>query len=90
MKRWLIPAAIVVPLLVALGWLLYFSPWLSVAQVQVSITSAADIAGPLPADEVRSTAAIEQGAPLLRVDTGAIEERLAALPAVQSVTSLPS
>ena len=84
MKRWLIPLAIVVPILAALGWLLWFSPWFAVAQVQVTVSSAPDIAGPLSADEVRAVAQVETGTPLLRVDTDAIEERVAGLPQVES------
>jgi cell division protein FtsQ len=83
-KRWLIPLAIVVPILAALGWLLWFSPWFAVAQVQVTVSSAPDIAGPLSADEVRAVAQVETGTPLLRVDTDAIEERVAGLPQVES------
>lgn len=86
MKRWLIPIAIVVPILAALGWLLFFSPWLAVTQVQVTVSSAPDVAGPLSADEVRAVAAVETGVPLLRVDTGAIEQRVAQMPQVASVS----
>lgn len=86
MKRWLIPIAIIVPILAALGWLLLFSPWLAVTQVQVTVASAPEVAGPLSADEVRAVAAVDTGVPLLRVDTGAIEQRVAAMPQVQSVT----
>ena len=85
MKRWLIPIAVVVPILAALGWLLFFSPWLAVTQVQVTVTSAPEVAGPLSAEEVRAVAQVETGVPLLRVDTGAIEQRVAALPQVASV-----
>ena len=84
MKRWLIPLAIIVPILAALGWLLWFSPWLAVTQVQVTVSSAPEIAGPLSADEVRAVAAVETGTPLLRVDTDAIQARVAALPSVES------
>ena len=84
MKRWLIPLAIVVPILAALGWLLGFSPWFAVAQVQVTVSSAPDVAGPLSADEVRAVAEVETGTPLLRVDTDAIQARVAALPQVES------
>lgn len=86
MKRWLIPIVIVVPIVLAAGWLLLFSPWLAVTQVQVTVSSAPDIAGPLTADEVRAVAAVETGTPLLRVDTGAIEQRVAAMPQVASAT----
>ncbi|MFM1966968.1 MAG: hypothetical protein RL134_2693 [Actinomycetota bacterium] len=86
MKRWLIPVIIVVPVLLAVGWLLWFSPWMAVTQVQVTVSSAADVAGPLSPDEVGTVAAVETGTPLLRVDTGAIEERITALPQVESAT----
>lgn len=86
MKRWFIPLAIVVPILAALGWLLFFSPWLAVTQVQVTVSASLEVAGPLTADEVRAVAAVETGVPLLRVDTGAIEQRVTALPQVASAT----
>ena len=85
MRRWLIPVVIVVPIILAVGWLLWFSPWLAVTQVQVTVSSAPDIAGPLSADEVRAVAGVEVGTPLLRVDTAALEQRVAALPQVESV-----
>jgi cell division protein FtsQ len=85
-KRWLIPLLIVVPVLAALGWLLFMSPWLAVTQVQVTVSSAPQIAGPLSSEEVQAVAAVESGTPLMRVDTGAIEQRVAALPQVESVT----
>jgi cell division protein FtsQ len=85
-KRWLIPVAIVVPVLAALGWLLFLSPWLAVTQVQVTVSSTPEVAGPLSPDEVRAVAQVETGVPLLRVDTGAIEQRIAALPQVASVS----
>jgi cell division protein FtsQ len=84
-KRWLIPVVIIVPIALALGWLLWFSPWLAVTQVQVTVSSAPAVAGPLTPDEVRVAAQVETGTPLLRVDTGAIEQRIAALPSVESV-----
>ena len=86
MKRWLIPVAIVVPVLAALGWVLFFSPWLAVAQVQVTVSQAPKVAGPLSVEEVQAVADVPTGTPLLRVDTGAIEQRVASLPQVQSVT----
>jgi cell division protein FtsQ len=84
-KRWLIPVVIVVPIILAVGWLLWFSPWLAVTQVQVTVSSAPEVAGPLTPDEVSAVAEVQTGTPLLRVDTGAVEERIAALPAVESV-----
>ena len=86
MRRWLIPVIVVVPILLALGWLAWFSPWLAVTQVQVTVSSAPDVAGPLTADEVRAVAQVETGVPLLRVPTGEIESRVTALPQVASAT----
>ena len=40
MRRWLIPVLVIVPILLAAGWLAWFSPWLAVNQVQVTVTSA--------------------------------------------------
>ena len=86
MRRWLIPVLVIVPILLAAGWLAWFSPWLAVSQVQVTVSSAPDIAGPLSADEVRAVAQVEPGVPLLRVPTDEIESRVTALPQVESAT----
>ena len=86
MRRWLIPVLVIVPILLAVGWLAWFSPWLAVSQVQVTVSSAPDIAGPLSADEVRAVAQVESGVPLLRVPTAEIESRVTALPQVESAT----
>ena len=65
--------------LVAVVWLLLVSPVLGVSSVQVDgVTS-------LPADQVRETAGIERGTPLLRVDVDAARARVARLPQVASV-----
>lgn len=86
MRRWLIALLVIVPIVAALGWLAWFSPWLAVSQVQVTVSAAPAVAGPLTPDEVQAVAEVQMGTPLLRVDTGAIQERIAALPAVESVT----
>ena len=86
MRRWLIALLVIVPIVAALGWLAWFSPWLAVSQVQVTVSAAPAVAGPLTPEEVQAVAEVQMGTPLLRVDTGAIEERIAALPAVESVT----
>jgi cell division protein FtsQ len=71
--------AIAVTGLVAVVWLLLVSPVLGVNSVQVDgVTS-------LPADQVRETAGIEPGTPLLRVDVDAARARIARLPQVASV-----
>lgn len=86
MRRWLIALLVIVPIVAALGWLAWFSPWLAVSQVQVTVSAAPEVAGPLTPEEVQAVTEVQMGTPLLRVDTGAIQERIAALPAVESVT----
>ena len=71
--------AIAVLAVVAVGWLLLASPVLGVQAVQVDGVTT------LPADQVRETAGIEAGTPLLRVDIDAARARIARLPQVASV-----
>jgi cell division protein FtsQ len=71
-KRWLIPVVIVVPILLAVGWLLWFSPWLAVTQVQVTVSSAPEVAGPLTPDEVSAVAEVQTGTPLPAVESVAV------------------
>ncbi|MHC0432107.1 cell division protein FtsQ/DivIB [Streptomyces sp. O3] len=67
------------------GWLLYGSPWLRVEHVGVSGTRV------LTPAEVRDAAAVPVGAPLISVDTGAIEDRLRReLPRIDSVDAVRS
>ncbi|GHD97888.1 cell division protein FtsQ/DivIB [Streptomyces alanosinicus] len=69
--RTIVILAVVVLLLGAGGvWALYGSAWLRVRQVSVSGT---DVLTPA---EVRDAAAVPVGAPMISVDTGAIEARL--------------
>lgn len=86
MKRVAIALLVIVPVVLALGWLVWFSPWLAVSQVQVTVSSAADAAGPLSADDVRAAALVEDGTPLMRVPTAEVQARVEALPQVQSAT----
>jgi cell division protein FtsQ len=65
--------------LVAVVWLLLVSPVLGVSSVRV------DGVRSLPADQVRETAGIQRGTPLLRVDVDAARARIARLPQVGSV-----
>lgn len=65
--------------LTAAMWFLWAGPVLAVGTVQV------DGAGTLAADEVREAAGIEVGTPLLRVDVGDIEARVARLPQISAV-----
>jgi cell division protein FtsQ len=71
--------AVAVTALVAVVWLLLVSPVLGVRAVQV------DGVRTLPADQVRETAGIPPGTPLLRVDVDAARARVARLPQVASV-----
>ena len=73
-------SAVVVGLVAAGVWLVGFSTVLAVSQVRVAGASV------LSDDEVRQVAAVELGTPLSRVDTGQIEERVAALPPVREVS----
>jgi cell division protein FtsQ len=65
--------------LVAVGWVMWGSPLLAVRTVQVDGVSS------LSAAEVRHSAGITAGTPLLRVDTGAAASRVGRLPQVASV-----
>jgi cell division protein FtsQ len=65
--------------LVAVVWLLLVSPVLGVDSVQVDGVTT------LAADQVRETAGIEPGTPLLRVDVDGARDRIARLPQVASV-----
>jgi len=85
-KRALIAALVAIPVIAALAWLAWFSPWLAVTQVQVTVGPASELAGPLSADEVRAVAGVETGTPLLRVPTEEIQSRVSALPQVASAS----
>lgn len=62
-----------------LGWVLLGSSLFDARSVQVVGTTE------LPADVVRTVAAVPLGTPMLRLDTNAIESRVAAVPRVASV-----
>jgi cell division protein FtsQ len=62
-----------------LAWLLWGSPLLTVRAVRVDGVTM------LSADQVRETAGIAEGTPLLRVDVTAARQRVAQLPQVDSV-----
>jgi cell division protein FtsQ len=74
-----IQLALAVSAVVVVGWLLLASPVLGVSTVQVDGVTT------LPADQVRETAGIAPGTPLLRVDIDAARARIARLPQVASV-----
>lgn len=78
-RRPLVRAVIGVLVLLALVWVVWGSPLLAVRTVQVDgVTS-------LAAAEVRTSAGIATGTPLLRVDTAAAAARVGRLPQVASV-----
>ncbi|HUQ55342.1 cell division protein FtsQ/DivIB [Lentzea sp.] len=64
---------------VGLTYCVYFTPLLGVSQVDVRGSVA------LPEDEIRATAAIASGSPLVRLDLQGIHDRVAALPRVAAV-----
>jgi cell division protein FtsQ len=87
-RRWRLPrgrrrrslqAAGALAAVAVLGWLLLAGPVLVVRAVHV------DGLHTLPADQVQEAAGIGAGTPLLRVDLGAAEARVARLPQVASV-----
>ncbi|MCZ2824835.1 MULTISPECIES: cell division protein FtsQ/DivIB [unclassified Modestobacter] len=79
-RRRLVVVAVGLALVVALGaWVLLASPLLAVRTVRV------DGAVALSDAQVVSVAGIEEGTPLVRVDTGAAAGRVAQLPQVASV-----
>ena len=63
----------------ALGWVLLVSSWLAVAEVTVAGTSR------LTPEQVAAAAGVRSGVPLARLDAGAVEERVRALPPVADV-----
>ena len=70
---------LLVPLLAA-AWVVLLSSWLALDRVEVAGT------GRLEPGQVVRAAAVPTGTPLGRVDTAAVEERVAALAPVQDVT----
>lgn len=80
-RRWRVIAA-VIALVAVIGGLVavaYFTPLMSVRSVEVTGTKAVD------SQEVLRVAQVTQGQPLLQVDTAAIADRVASLPAIESV-----
>ncbi|WP_231839602.1 cell division protein FtsQ/DivIB [Blastococcus saxobsidens] len=63
----------------AVGWLLWLGPVFAVRTVQVDGTTT------LSADQVREAAQVPRGVPLLRVDLGSVEDRVARLPQIRDV-----
>lgn len=83
-RRWLVwryavAALLAVGGIVAVVWLVFFSSVLAVTGVEVEGNRL------LSSEKVEAVAAVPTGEPLARADLDAIRERLAALPAVESV-----
>jgi cell division protein FtsQ len=81
-RRWLswrpvLVVLLLVGLLVGAGWLVLFSRYLAVQDVEVTGT------GLLAAEDVRHAARVPDGEPLARVDLGSVERRVEALAAVR-------
>lgn len=66
--------------LIGVGWVLLASSWLGVDRVEVLGAQRLDVR------EVVQAAAVRPGRPLARVDTGAVEDRVAQLAPVAEVT----
>lgn len=84
MKRGLLVGGIVALIAGALGWVLWFSPLLSLQTVVVTISPAPAAAGPLDEAQISAQVQTPTGTPLVRVDTTAIEQRIEELPQVAS------
>jgi cell division protein FtsQ len=74
-------ALAVLALLAGATWVLLLSPLLALEADKIEITG---VGGAVDAAEVRAAVEPEIGTPLLRVDTAAVVDRVASLPAVES------
>lgn len=70
--------AVLAVLVVGVGLLLYFTPIMSARETVVTGLTA------LSEDEVRQVAAVQEGTPLLQIDTDAVAERVASIRRVAS------
>lgn len=77
--------ALVVPAIIAGAWVAWFSPWLSVDNVDVVVSGdVSPSTGDFPIADVEAVVSVPDGMPLLRVPTDAIAARVSALPQVRS------
>lgn len=86
MKRVLWALAVLVPLVVVLAWIGWYSPWFALDTVQVRIGSSSQAAGPLSTADVEALVQVPEGTPLLRISPSEVEGRIATLPQVSAVT----
>ncbi len=77
-RLWLIAAAAVVVFAFG-GWVVLFSSWLGVQTVRVEGTTTT------PSGQVTRAAEVLPGTPLARVDLGAVQARVEAIPTIASV-----
>ncbi|MDL9937408.1 FtsQ-type POTRA domain-containing protein [Gordonia sp. ABSL1-1] len=77
--RWLGGAVLLVAVVVGLGLIAYLTPLMSVRSTEV------DGVHTIAEDEVLRVADVASGTPLLQVDTSAVAQRVAAIPAVETV-----
>ncbi|HEX4102800.1 MAG TPA: FtsQ-type POTRA domain-containing protein [Pseudonocardiaceae bacterium] len=76
---WLVAGMVVVTIVGGVAWVLLGSSLFESRSVEVAGNKE------IPADVVRAVAAVPLGTPMLRLDTAAIERRVAAVPRVASV-----
>ncbi|WP_275295791.1 MULTISPECIES: FtsQ-type POTRA domain-containing protein [unclassified Amycolatopsis] len=76
-RRWV--ALLTVVTLVALGYLLFFSSLLAVKTIEVQGAKT------VSADQIRATAAVPPGQPMLRADVDGIRDRVAQMPGIATV-----
>ncbi|WP_370935936.1 cell division protein FtsQ/DivIB [Amycolatopsis sp. cg13] len=76
-RRWV--ALLSVVTLLALGYLLFFSSLLSVKTIEVQGAKTVSV------DQIRATAAVPAGQPMLRADVDGIRDRVAQMPGIATV-----
>jgi cell division protein FtsQ len=86
-KRWAWVLAIVIPLVAAAAWVGWYSSWLTVQEIRVSIIGeVSESTGQFPREEVDALAVVPDATPMLRAPTDEIAQRVSALPQVKEVS----